>query len=397
MKKAYIALFFGVLLFAPNTDSTAQEQLGRLYGKITLRDGDMLEGRIIWGDHETIWNHTFDANYDFYDHNRSAYWRQREYRQKRPGKVTAQFAVYFGDILTIERQGSRAVVVLKDEREYEVHGGDVGENIYVSDKGLGNVKIDWDDMEMVEFTNEPESYSRHAVENAYPIYGKVLTASDHVFKGFLLWDNDESLSSDIIDAEEGRYDRNIPFSKIKSIAPRSRRSSTVVLVTGKELVLSGTNDVNSENRGIVVADPNYGIVSIEWRDVERVDFEHNVPAMKYSDFKKGKPLYGTMTDDRGQEYTGFIRWDDDESMTSDFLNGESYNYEMKVAFGNIKEIRRRTRKSALVLFKNGVELRLSGSNDVNSGNKGIVILKNKDDEEGKLFEWDEFDKIVFKQ
>lgn len=383
-----------VMLAVSVVDS--QEPVGRIYAKITLRDGDMLEGRVSWGEHETIWGHTFDASYNFYDHHRDAYYRQRELSGRRPGNLTAQFHVYFGDITRIERHGSRALVLLKDEREFEVYSGDVGESLYLSDVDLGKVKVKWNEIETIEFQDESKDFAKHSVENAYPIYGKITTRSDHVFNGFILWDNDESLSTDIIDAEDGRYDRNIPFSKIKSITPRSSRSSEVVLVTGKEMVLSGTNDVDKGNRGLVVTDPDYGIISIEWRDVDLVEFDHNVPAQKYSDFPKGKHLRGTLTDDRGKDFSGYIRWDDDESMTTDFLNGETYGYDVKLSFSKIKEIRRRTRKSAVVVMMNGVEFRLSGSNDVDSGNKGIVVLKNVDDEEGEIFEWDEFEKVVFK-
>jgi len=388
--------FAGILLIAMTSTLTAQAPLGRIYAKVTTRGGDVLEGRVSWGEHETIWHHLFNAEYDFYDHNRDAYYRQRELHGKRPRKLTAQFNVFFGQIVSIVPRGKRGIVILKDDKEYEVSSGDVGESLYINDKELGHVKVTWSDMENIEFLAEPVSYARYADENAYPIFGKVLTHSGHTFKGFLMWDNDESLSSDVIDGKEGRYERKIPFSRIKSIKPRTRRSSEIVLVTGKKIVLSGSNDVNDDNKGIFIVDPDYE-VQIEWRDVVRVDFEHNVPAMRYTDFKKGKYLYGTLIDDYGKEHTGFIRWDDDERTTNDFLDGESYGYTMRILFRNIKEIRRRTRKSALVFLKNGIELRMSEGNDVNSSNKGIVILKKFDDEEGELFTWDEFEKVIFKQ
>jgi len=375
----------------------AQENLGRIYGKVTITGGEELEGRISWAGHETNWYNTFDASYDFYDQNREAYWRQREYLGRRPGDVTAQFIVYFGDIAVIDQKGSRAIITLKDGREYEVFDGDVGETVVVSDVEMGTVKVSWRNLDSVEFMDEPASYAQQADENAYPIYGKVLTQSDHVFEGYIIWDNDETLSTDVLDAKEGRSDRTIPFSKIQSIAPRTRRSSDVVLTSGREIILSGSNDVDSGNRGLFIADQNIGIVAVEWRAVERVDFDHTVPAVTYSDFTPGSPLYGIVVDADGEEHEGFIRWDDDEAMTTDFLNGEAHGYEIKAVLSNIKEIRRRTRKSALVILKNGEELLMRGSNDVNEDNKGIVVLERPDDREGLFFEWNDFEKVIFRQ
>ncbi|MFC1730337.1 hypothetical protein ACFL6I_08365 [candidate division KSB1 bacterium] len=394
---SYRVIMIAVFTVAMNTFAMSQPQLGRIYGRITIDGGDVLEGRISWGDHEMIWSHTFDASYDFYDHNREAYWRAREYRGDRDRNLEAEFISYFGDIKSIERSGSRALLMMKNGREFEVFDGEVGDDVYVNDKELGEIELGWRDIDMIEFMDEPETYSRYSGENAFPIYGRVFTRSDYRFKGFIMWDNDESLSTHILDGNDGKDDREIPFSRIRTITPDTRRSSKVVLIAGTELTLSGTNDVNDDNSGLIIADPEYGIIGIEWRDLERVEFEHNVPAKRFSDFKPGKPLEGTVTDSAGDEYTGYIRWDDDESVTTDFLNGEVDGFDIKIPFSNIKEIRRRTRRSALVTLKTGVELRLSGSNDVDEDNKGIVILKQLGDQEAVMLSWDEFEKVIFSQ
>jgi hypothetical protein len=376
--------------------AAAQNQLGRIYGKVTTVNGDVMEGRISWSDHETIWYHTFDGYYDFFDHNRDAYARQREYLGKRPKSTSSEFMVYFGDIASIKRRGSRCVVLLKDGREYEVTEGDVGETLSINEVDYGKMDVSWRSLEEVEFMDEPESFRTSSNENAYPIYGKVYTRDDVVFEGFIMWDNDETLSTHILDAKEGRKNREIPFSKIKSIRSRSRNSCEIVLMTGKEIIVTGSNDVNSDNNGLIVTDINIGRVDINWSDVEKVDFEHQVNEGSYSDFKPGKPLFGTVTDEDGEEHVGFIRWDDDESVTTDFLNGEAYSMKMTIRFTNIKEIQHRTRKSAVVILKNGEKMLMRGSNDVDSGNRGIVILDKADDKEGIILSWDEFEKVVFK-
>ncbi|MCH8285334.1 hypothetical protein IIB79_02245, partial [candidate division KSB1 bacterium] len=162
-------------------------------------------------------------------------------------------------------------------------------------------------------------------------------------------------------------------------------------------VLRGSNDVNSDNKGLFVADKSFGIIEISWRDLEKVEFERNVSGMRYSDFKAGIPLFGTLVDENGDEHEGFIRWDDDENFSTDFLNGHYENLSFKLEFSNIREIRRRSRSSATVVMRNGVELLLRNSNDVNYQNKGILVLERADDADGKLFEWDEFEKVIFRK
>ena len=50
------------------------------------------------------------------------------------------------------------------------------------------------------------------------------------------------------------------------------RSACVVLNSGEELILSGTNDVNDENSGISVSDPALGQVKVGWDDFADVTF-----------------------------------------------------------------------------------------------------------------------------
>ena len=396
--KIYTSLIFILIL---TSAIIAQERSGRIYGKVTTVTGDIYEGRIIWGsgngEHETIWNHTFDGTYNFYDQNRDAYNRQRDRQRRIRRTLPAEFNVMFGQITLVERFRSGSNVVLKDGREYEVSDGDSRESITVLDSELGKVVISRRNFEKIEFMDEPEEYTRNADENGYPIFGTVSTSSGLTFTGFIMWDNDESLSTHILNGEEGRYKREIPFSKIQSIAPLNRRSSEINLWTGRKIVLSGSNDVNSENRGLFVADKSFGIIEISWRDLEKVEFERNVSGMRYSDFKAGIPLFGTLVDENGDEHEGFIRWDDDENFSTDFLNGHYENLSFKLEFSNIREIRRRSRSSATVVMRNGVELLLRNSNDVNYQNKGILVLERADDADGKLFEWDEFEKVIFRK
>ncbi len=384
-----------VLILVLNISDSFAQQSGRIYGKVSTRDGETYEGRLSWGTHETVWASTFDADYNLYEYNRRAAERIGSRRRSSSNSRKIRFNTYFGNIVSIERDGNKAVVILKDGREFVMSAGDVSEPVNVSDKEFGKVKVNWKDVEIVEFMDEPAEYSRMADENASPIFGTVLVRGNMKFSGFIMWDNDETLSSHILSGNDGRRERSIAIGKIKSIEPISRNKSELTLWTGRTIELGGSNDVNSENRGIFISDKDFGYIKVVWRDFDRVDFKQKVTGLRYSDFKRAKPIHGTLVDNRGKEFTGFIRWDDDVSHDCDFLSGFYRDIDMKIAFSNIVEIRRRTRTSALVVLKNGTELLLRNSTDVSSKNKGIILLSNADDEDGDVFYWDDFEKIVF--
>lgn len=398
MKKNNLILMI-VMVFISNTIAFSQNNQGRIYGKIVGSDGETYEGRINWGGDEVVWNATFDATFrmssrteDTRDDRRSS---RRKSRRVSSSNVT--WMMYYGNIVSIERRGSRAVVLLKDGREYRVEGGDSDDGVVIFDIDFGETKLSWREIDIVEFMDEPRSYADETDDRAYAIFGTVETSTNLTLKGFIKWDKDENLSTDILDGNQRGKRRKIAFSKIKSIESLGRRSSEIVLWSGKTMELGGINDVDASNRGIVVSDKNYGEVVVKWRDFEKITFQKNVSGFRYSDFKTPKPLYGTLEDEYGEKHEGFIRWDDDESYTSDFLNGTYREMQTKIEFSNIREIKRRTRSSAVVTLRNGEVLLLKGYNDVNSQNKGIFVLEKADDTKGKKFSWDEFERVIFKK
>ena len=104
-------------------------------------------------------------------------------------------------------------------------------------------------------------------------------------------------------------------------------------------------------------------------------------------------MYGTVEDEDGKKYTGYITWDDDEKFGWEILNGKYHDLDMEIEFNNIQSIRKRAFWGAEVTLKNGKKFRLEDSNDVNEDNKGIFI----EDEEGNEIEveWDDFEEVRF--
>jgi hypothetical protein len=228
------------------------------------------------------------------------------------------------------------------------------------------------------------------------LYGRLTTDAGDDFTGYICWDADEIYSTDILDGEQKGRDREVPFGTIEVIERRSSSSCNVTLKSGREMKLSGTNDVDSGNRGIYVIVAGLGQVKVTWDEFESLTFlvPPSGSQMIYDRFDGGRELMGTVTDEDGETYTGRIVWDNDERYTWEFLNGEEDDLEYDIEFAQIASIERRSGRSAIVTLRDGTELTLRGSNDVNDENKGVFV----ESEDGDLVEldWDEFDSVTFK-
>ena len=104
-------------------------------------------------------------------------------------------------------------------------------------------------------------------------------------------------------------------------------------------------------------------------------------------------MRGTVYTEDGDEYKGEICWDDDEEYTWEMLNGEYRDHDFDIEFGLIAEIERESRGSSSVTLKDGRTFRLSGSNDVDDDNKGIIITESNGEE--VFVDWYDFEKVVF--
>lgn len=367
---------------------------GEIYGTIRTDRGDTYTGPIRWDNNENFWDDVLDA--------------------EKPDKVfveggtrvrvlgitlsegdgywtNSEFAIPFGHIRSIEpRRRDKVDVVLKsgEKLRLDADGSDLGSGmrgIVIDDKTEGEVELDWDDVELIEFAQGPGPGRDHE-----RLYGTVETEAGD-FTGFVVWDRDESLKEDILDGDEDGRSRKIPFERIHRIEAR-RQGSRVTLTDGDVMDLDNSNDVDDGNRGIDVTVPGLGLVKVGWDEFRAVTFNPAPPSRPYDDFIGGHPIHGTITDQDGNKYTGTIVWDNDEASTWEPLNGRDHNVEFAIPFENVRSIVRESRRSAQVTLKNGDVLFLEDSNDVDSENKGIRIV-TASNEEVEL-DWYEFDSAV---
>jgi hypothetical protein len=382
----------------------------RIYGKVYTREDTVYEGVIRWDDHETFWDDILDATKQVtvgvegrrrQKHNEieilgiKISWTEED--EDREGD--RRFGIRMGRLASIQRRSRKAAVLtLKDDTRLRVtsSGTDIGSanrGIIIEDQDLGRITLDWSEFEKIEFAQRPAGPA--ADDEVWRLYGTVTGWDGRQFEGFILWDNDERLSSDVLDGESRDEDVEIPFSKIRAIERKSSSSARVELISGKKIRLRGTNDVDDDNRGIVVRVPHFGQVTFDWDDFERAEFIKPDPKtlQSYDDYDSGDPLYGTVWDDDGDRYRGRIHWDADESTTYEFIDGEMDDLDVMIELSDIQSIERHSSRSARVKLKSGESLVLKGTCDVNDENRGIII-----EEEGggkvRLY-WDEFDRVEF--
>ncbi|HWR83144.1 MAG TPA: hypothetical protein VN285_07565 [Candidatus Deferrimicrobium sp.] len=390
----------------------AADDSGRIYGRIETAEGDALEGFIRWDKNEADWVDILDATKEM-KHLDDVKGR-RKYRDRETSieifgirignerssdyewSSTAQAGIRFGHLKSMEiLDDETARLTLKSGQEIELTqmSTDIGSSIreiIIEDEREGEMELVWDDLETIEFMSAP-SQTR---SNFGPrLYGTLVTQDGEKYTGFVCWDVDEVFANDVLDGDEDHRSRKVKFGRIASAERYSAGATRITLRDGQEMILRGSNDVDDDNRGILILDPALGQVTVHWDEFDRLDFTDPPAQVGYDDFDGGGPLKGTVFTEDGESHTGTIRWDNDEEYSWEILNGSYHDADFDIELGLVKSIEKRSARSAIVTLLDGRSFRLSGSNDVDDDNKGIFI-KLTDGEEVEVA-WDEFDHVEF--
>jgi hypothetical protein len=395
----------GLLAMLPAPANAAADNRGRIYGTIETTSGKTYTGILRWDDEEAFWDDHFNgskrdepATGDLPDRHRRRRHTITVFGLEIPGGwedgwAQRQLIVRFGDLAEIRPRGDdRAELVFKNGERLRIEGGsnDFGAEIAVIDQVLGEVSVDWDRIESIRFAATPAN----AEADGQRLRAKVHTTVGD-FSGWLAWDSQESTTIDKLDGEGDDGDVSIRMGKIKAIERRSRRSARVELTDGRTLDLSGTNDVDSSIRGIMVEDPRFGRVEISWDVFERAEIEAATDSGKgYTDYPALQPIRARVTDVDGKVREGEIAFDLDEMYGWEMLNGTEDDVEYSIPFARVKMIRPLGSRRSEVTLDNGEKLTLEGQTDVDDSNGGIAFLGQQGDE--AYLPWDDVDSIEFR-
>lgn len=313
-------------------------------------------------------------------------------------RASAQSGIRFGHIQSIKALDSHsALFTLKSGEQMEFSGSatDLGSSmraIVIEQRDGREVKLAWSDLDVIHFRAAPEGES----PRNFRMYGTMVTRSGAKFTGYVTWDVDEIYSNDILDGEEHGHDQAIPFGNIQSIERYSSRSAVVTLKNGDEMILGGTNDVNSSNRGISVSDPLLGQVKVSWDEFESVRFHQAETHAAYSSFDGGQRIYGTVITEDGEEYTGHLIWDRDEAYSWEMLNGSQDGIEFHIEFSKLASVAPLNAEESLITLRDGRTFELGGADDVDRNNQGIRVQGDDDDQE-RLIDWEDVREVRFQE
>ncbi|MDH3271708.1 MAG: hypothetical protein OEN56_10265 [Gemmatimonadota bacterium] len=192
--------------------------------------------------------------------------------------------VRFDRIHSIERRSEdSSLVTLLDGRQIVLSGtrqvGLGNRGVYVDDPRYGRVLVSWDAFERLDFSPGGAGPAYRDFPAGRPLEGSVTARSGRRLTGRLVYDLDESETTETLDAPAHGVDYTIPFSLVASIAlpdldGRGAQPATVTLHHGEELQLELAGDLSERNAGMLVfseggSQPEY----VPWSDVETVDFD----------------------------------------------------------------------------------------------------------------------------
>ncbi len=196
-----------------------------------------------------------------------------------------ELSLRFDTIRSIARRSPDSALVTRLQgREIElsgireVGGGDGG--IYVDDPRYGRVLISWDAFERVDFSEGGAGPAYGDFPPGRPLTGSVITRSGRRLTGRLVYDLDESETTETLDAPSQGVDYTIPFGLVASIVPtsleeRGVQRAKVTLNSGEALQLERTGDLGEGNAGLLIfQDGRQSPEYVPWTDVEQVDLDH---------------------------------------------------------------------------------------------------------------------------
>jgi hypothetical protein len=228
----------------------------RLHGTVRTRQGDFT-GFVQWDREEGVGSDELDGR-----------------------TADGKRSLRFDTLRSIARRSRDSVLVTQlDGREIVLSDtaevGDGNHGIYVDDRRYGRVLISWDAFERFDFSPGGSGPAYGDFPPGRPLTGSVTTRAGRRLAGRLVYDLNESETTDTFDVSSQGVDYTIPFGLIASIVPPGREErGRVTLHDGEELQLERTGDLGDGNGGILIfVDGRQRPEYVPWTDIEQVDLD----------------------------------------------------------------------------------------------------------------------------
>ena len=191
------------------------------------------------------------------------------------GRTTeAEIGLRFDEIRSIvkEREGTLAVT-LRDGTELALSGAAAERGLFVSDPRFGRVLVSWEDLESIDLAGGVSGPAYDDFPPGLPLTGHVRTRAGERLAGRIVFDLDESETTETLDAPRGGVNYSLFFGLITSIKPEEHHS-LVTLHSGEELELESAGDLGPENAGVLVfVDGGRQAEYVRWKDVAAITLD----------------------------------------------------------------------------------------------------------------------------
>lgn len=229
----------------------------RLFGRVQTTGG-AFEGFIAWNRDDSLTTDPFEA---------------------RVGRELQMLP--FSSITAIERRPpDESLVTTTDGRTLTMSGtSDANADnrgIAVDDLRFGRVVVFAGALVRADVVSTARHHGYTDFPPGRPIEAEVVTRGGSRATGRLVFDLDESETTDVLDATAGDITYMLPFAQIDTIAPHEPQPggalrAVVTTHGGDTLVLDRSGDLADSNAGVLVfATPNAAPTYIAWRDVLRI-------------------------------------------------------------------------------------------------------------------------------
>ncbi len=232
----------------------------RLHGTVRTRQGDFT-GFVGWNREECVGSDELDGR-----------------------TAKGELSLRFDTLRSIARRSrDSSLATLLDGREIVLSGtAEVGRDnrgIYVDDRRYGRVLISWDAFERLDFSPGGSGPAYGDFPPGRPLTGSVTTRAGRRLAGRLVYDLDESETTDTLDAPSQGVDYTLPFGLIASIVlpgheQRGAQRARVTLQNGEELQLERDGDLGEGNAGLLIfVDGRQRPEYVPWTEIKQIDLD----------------------------------------------------------------------------------------------------------------------------
>lgn len=406
-----------LLSFAGHTEANEY-----IHGTVKLKSGDSYTGILRWDDdEETFWSDHFNGEKSEIPQYKSLpddVKEQIEDAQVGPKldllsfKVTLSsifaedienpdFIVPFAAIAKLttatDENGSRGLKIkLHNGDEFESYEGsnDLNAVVYVKKADLTTNEFNMKQIESITFSQAAESLMGFD-QGIYAIIDSNLGK----FKGRIHWDRDERFLKEAIDGSDvlrpNSEELSIPLSDIKSIE-KKEKGSLLSMHNGKKLHLTGTNDVDPDNRGVYIDTPEKGRILLPWEQFNKMTIQEtpqNNWQVFHDNIRKPGKLNGHLLLKDGTEISASdIVFNLAQTSSAEMIKCTVKGMDIYMPLFLIKSIEPKSNHHALVTLKSGEQIEMFDSSSFTEENLGLLFTVNS---KNQYIQWKKIQKIDF--